>query len=209
MTNAQFSLTWHFKSQSSYQLQQIAIFASGTGSNARKIIEYFAGHPDISVKLVISNRKTAPVLDMAAGFGIETMVISRTTFYESEDLLHRLATIDLVVLAGFLWLIPAYLVKAFPQRIVNIHPALLPRYGGKGMYGMNVHRAVSAAGDPTSGMTIHYVNEEYDEGQIIFQASCPIIPGEAAEEIAQKVLSLEHQHFAPVIEQLLTNNDRS
>ena len=146
---------------------------------------------------------------MAAGFGIETMVISRTTFYESEEILDQLATIDLVVLAGFLWLIPTYFVRAFPQRIVNIHPALLPKYGGKGMYGMNVHRAVSEAKEEESGMTIHYVNEHYDEGQIIFQATCPLIPGEAAEEIARKVLILEHQHFAPVIEQLLTNIDRS
>ncbi|MEL6836889.1 MAG: phosphoribosylglycinamide formyltransferase [Bacteroidota bacterium] len=190
-------------------MQQIAIFASGTGSNARKIIEYFADHPSIKVSLVVSNRKSAPVLEMAAENGVATLVISRSSFYETEDILKALATIETVVLAGFLWLIPSYLVKAFPQRIVNIHPALLPKYGGKGMYGMNVHRAVSEAGETESGMTIHYVNEEYDEGQIIFQASCPLIPGEAAENIAQKVLSLEHQHFAPVIEQLLTNNDRS
>lgn len=208
-TNAHFSLTCSIQSHSSYQLQQIAIFASGTGSNARKIIEYFADHPSIKVSLVVSNRKSAPVLEMAAENGVATLVISRNSFYETEDILKALATIEMVVLAGFLWLIPSYLVKAFPQRIVNIHPALLPKYGGKGMYGMNVHRAVSEAGDPESGMTIHYVNEEYDEGQIIFQASCPLISGEAAENIAQKVLSLEHQYFAPVIEQLLTKNDRS
>ncbi len=190
-------------------MQQIAIFASGTGSNARKIIEYFADHPTVRVSLVVSNRSTAPVLDMAAENGVPTLVISRSNFYESEDILQALATIELVVLAGFLWLIPPYLVKAFPQRIVNIHPALLPKYGGKGMYGMNVHRAVSEAQEATSGMTIHYVNEVYDEGQIIFQASCQLVPGEAAENIAKKVLSLEHQHFAPVIEQLLTKKDRS
>ncbi|MEL6970905.1 MAG: phosphoribosylglycinamide formyltransferase, partial [Bacteroidota bacterium] len=201
-TNAHFSLTCSIQSHSSYQLQQIAIFASGTGSNARKIIEYFADHPSIKVSLVVSNRKSAPVLEMAAENGVATLVISRNSFYETEDILKALATIEMVVLAGFLWLIPSYLVKAFPQRIVNIHPALLPKYGGKGMYGMNVHRAVSEAGDSESGMTIHYVNEEYDEGQIIFQASCPLISGEAAENIAQKVLSLEHQYFAPVIEQL-------
>ena len=113
------------------------------------------------------------------------------------------------MLAGFLWLIPDYLVRAFPQRIVNIHPALLPKYGGKGMYGMNVHRAVSEAGERESGMTIHYVNEQYDEGQVIFQARCPIEPGEAPELIAKKVLALEHAHFAPVVEQLLQENDRS
>ena len=208
-TNAHFSLTCSIQSHSSYQLQQIAIFASGTGSNARKIIEYFADHPSIKVSLVVSNRKSAPVLEMAAENSAATLVISRNSFYETEDILKALATIEMVVLAGFLWLIPSYLVKAFPQRIVNIHPALLPKYGGKGMYCMIVHRAVSEAGEPESGMTIHYVNEEYDEGQIIFQASCPLISGEAAENIAQKVLSLEHQYFAPVIEQLLTKNDRS
>ena len=190
-------------------MQQLAIFASGTGSNARKIIEYFSGHPSIQVSLVVSNRKTAPVLEMAAGFGIKTLVLQRKEFYETENILADLANIDLLVLAGFLWLIPDYLVKAFPQQIVNIHPALLPQYGGKGMYGMNVHRAVSAAQETESGMTIHYVNEHYDEGQIIFQARCAINPGEEAEVIAKKVLKLEHQHFAPVIEQLLLKNDRS
>lgn len=190
-------------------MQQLAIFASGTGSNARKIIEYFSGHPSIQVSLVVSNRKTAPVLEMAAGFGIKTLVLQRKEFYETENILADLANIDLLVLAGFLWLIPDYLVKAFPQQIVNIHPALLPQYGGKGMYGMNVHRAVSAAQETESGMTIHYVNEHYDEGQIIFQARCAINPSEEAEAIAKKVLKLEHQHFAPVIEQLLLKNDRS
>lgn len=146
---------------------------------------------------------------MAASFGVETLVIRREEFYQSEQLLSSLEDIDLIVLAGFLWLIPGYLVQAFPRRIVNIHPALLPQYGGKGMYGMNVHRAVSAAKEEESGMTIHYVNEHYDEGQVIFQARCPIVPGEAAEQIAQKVLALEHEHFAPVIEQLLLKTDRS
>ncbi len=159
--------------------------------------------------MVISNRSTAPVLDMAAGFGVETLVIKREEFYQTEQLLDSLKGIDLLVLAGFLWLIPGYLVQAYPQGIVNIHPALLPQYGGKGMYGMNVHRAVSKAEETESGMTIHYVNEHYDEGQIIFQARCPIIPGEAPEQIAKKVLALEHEHFAPVIEQLLLKTDRS
>lgn len=190
-------------------MQQIAIFASGTGSNARKIITYFTGHPSIKVSLVVSNRKTAPVLAMADDFGVDTLVISRQEFHESEAILDRLNGVDLIVLAGFLWLIPDYLVRAFPQQIINIHPALLPKYGGKGMYGIHVHHAVSDALESESGITIHYVNEHYDEGQIIFQARCAIVPGEPPEQIAQKVLLLEHHHFAPVIEQLLLKNDRS
>lgn len=185
-------------------MQHIAIFASGTGSNARKIVEYFDGHPSIRVAVVVSNKADAPVLDMARAHGIPTVVINRQSFYGSEALLAHLVGIDLLVLAGFLWLVPEWLTAAFAQRIVNIHPALLPNYGGKGMYGMHVHQAVHAAGDPESGITIHYVNAQYDEGQIIFQARCPIAPDDTPTDIAAKVLALEHQHFAPVIEQLLT-----
>lgn len=190
-------------------MQRIAIFASGTGSNARKIVEYFKGHASIEVSLVVTNKATAPVLDMAATHGIPTLLLNRVTFYETEELLGQLKGIDLIVLAGFLWLIPDYLVRHFPRRIVNIHPALLPKYGGKGMYGKYVHQAVKAAGETESGITIHYVNEHYDEGRVIFQASCPLESEDDAEAIAQKVLSLEHRHFAPVIEQLLTINYRS
>lgn len=185
--------------------ERIAIFASGSGSNALQIIDYFRGHPHIEVALVVSNRRTAPVLEKAARHGIATLIVDRTRFYESESLLDKLKAhqITLVVLAGFLWLIPAYLVRSFPRRIVNIHPALLPSYGGKGMYGMHVHRAVKAAGERRSGMTIHYVNERYDEGSIIFQADCPLDPADTPEEIAAKVLRLEHAHYAPVIEKTL------
>lgn len=183
----------------------IAIFASGTGSNAQKIIEYFKNNTDIQVGLVVSNKPTAPVLTMAEGHGIATLIIGRTPFYTSEVLLDELAThdIDFIVLAGFLWLIPPYLIRRFPNRIVNIHPALLPKYGGKGMYGNHVHRAVKAAGETESGITIHYVNENYDEGNIIFQDRCSLAPTDTAPQIAQKVLRLEHQHFAPTIEKLL------
>ncbi len=190
-------------------MQKIAIFASGTGSNASKIVEYFKGHPSIEVSLVVSNKATAPVLDMAATSGIPTLLLNRASFYETEELLGQLKGIDLIVLAGFLWLIPDYLVRHFPRRIVNIHPALLPKYGGKGMYGKYVHQAVQAAGEKESGITIHYVNEHYDEGRLIFQTSCLLEPEDDAEVIARKVLSLEHRHFAPVIEQLLTINYRS
>lgn len=185
-------------------MQQIAIFASGTGSNARKIVEYFRGHPSIRVSVIVSNKADAPVLDMAAANGIPTVIIDRKAFYETDALMAHLAGADLLVLAGFLWLVPAWLVAAFPQRIVNIHPALLPDYGGKGMYGMHVHQAVYAAGEKESGITIHYVNEQYDEGQPLFQARCAIAPSDTPTDIAAKVLALEHQHFAPVIEQLLT-----
>lgn len=186
-------------------MNKIAIFASGTGSNARKIVEYFKNHASIQVGLVISNKATAPVLEMAKQHHIPTLLINRTSFYKSEDILIKLDaySIDFVALAGFLWLIPAYLVRRFPNRIVNIHPALLPQYGGKGMYGSHVHRAVKAAGETTSGMTIHYVNEHYDEGNIIFQASCALEKEDTAEDIARKVLVLEHQHFAPTMEKVI------
>ncbi len=189
----------------SKQNQHLAIFASGTGSNARQIVKYFEQHPSISVALIISNKASAPVLEMARQAGIDTLVIDRPFFYESEDILKKLAAypVDLLVLAGFLWLIPGYLVQAYPNRIVNVHPALLPKYGGKGMYGMHVHRAVKAAGEAESGMTIHFVNEHYDEGAVIFQARCALSPKDDAEQIAAKVLALEHHHFAPVIEQVL------
>lgn len=183
----------------------IAIFASGTGSNAAKIIEYFEGNPNIRVSLLVSNKADAPVLALADAKGIEKLVLRRADFYEAENLLETLRArgISFIVLAGFMWLVPDYLVKAYVGRMVNIHPALLPQYGGKGMYGMNVHRAVKAAGERQTGITIHYVDEHYDEGSIIFQARCAIAPEDRPEDIARKVQQLEHRHFAPVVEELL------
>ena len=142
---------------------------------------------------------------MAEENGVETLVVDRQEFYQSHSLLRALEfrAIDFIVLAGFLWLVPSYLVAAYRGRMVNIHPALLPGYGGKGMYGKHVHQAVKAAGDAESGMTVHYVNEKYDDGDIIFQARCPLSPDDSADEIARKVLQLEHRYFAPVIEKLL------
>lgn len=191
-------------------MHRLAIFASGTGSNARKIVEYFKNKPDIRVQLVVSNKANAPVLDMAKAHHIDTLLLDRPGFYESEATLETLRAqdIDWIILAGFLWLIPAYLVREFSGRIVNIHPALLPRYGGKGMYGKRVHEAVCQAGERESGMTIHYVNERYDEGNIIFQASCRLTPADGPDVIAAKVLKLEHEHFAPVIEQLIRKHER-
>lgn len=189
-------------------MKNIAIFASGNGSNARRIIEYFQAHPAITVALVLSNRPDAPVLAMAASHGVDTLVFDRQQFYQTEDVRSVLEKYDitLVVLAGFLWLVPPYLTEAYQGRIINIHPALLPRYGGAGMYGLRVHEAVKAAQEGTTGITIHYVNEHYDEGQIIFQAQCAIDPMDTPQDIAQKVQTLEHAHFPRVIEQLLLGN---
>lgn len=189
-------------------MYHIAIFASGTGSNAKKIVEYFKGHPEINVNLVVSNNEKAPVLEMARSNNIPTLVINRDSFYNSEDILEKfhIYSIDFVVLAGFLLLVPKYLTRKFHNRIINIHPALLPKYGGKGMYGMNVHKAVKAAHEKESGITIHFVNEKYDEGEIVFQESCELMPEDSAEIIAKKVLQLEHQHYSKVIEKILTKD---
>lgn len=188
-------------------MKRIAIFASGTGSNARKIVEYFKEDEEIEVALIISNKKDARVLNMAEEHGIDQWVINRKYFYKTEDILAKLEAykVDFIALAGFLWLIPEYLVNAFDNKIVNIHPALLPKYGGKGMYGHYVHEAVKAAGEKESGMTIHYVNTKYDEGSIIFQAKCALEENDSPEEIAKKVLTLEHKYFAQTIEKLLKN----
>jgi len=186
-------------------MTKIAIFASGRGSNARKIIEYFQDKADVSVALVISNKPDAPVLELASTHQISSLVLHKSSFYHNDDLLKELRAfeVDFIVLAGFLWLIPEYLVKAFPKRIINIHPALLPSYGGKGMYGMNVHRAVQKAQEQHSGITIHYVNENYDEGNILFQARCKVTEQDSPEDIARKVQALEHQYFPPIIEAVL------
>lgn len=186
-------------------MKNIAVFASGTGSNARKLIEYFKQSPLGRVSLVVSNKANAGVLDIAREHGVETALITRAGFYESDDFLQvlREKKIDFIVLAGFLWLVPAWLVKAYRGRIVNIHPALLPKYGGKGMYGIHVHEAVVAAGEKESGITIHQVNEHYDEGDTIFQARCPVLPDDTAADLAKRVLALEHRHFPEVVEQAL------
>jgi phosphoribosylglycinamide formyltransferase 1 len=186
-------------------LKRIAIFASGTGSNAKKIITHFQDNPDIEISLVVSNNKDAKVLDMAHSFNIPTLVVNKSLLNSSDYILEKFSIfpINFIVLAGFLLLIPKYLVDKFPNSIVNIHPALLPKFGGKGMYGMNVHKAVKESGEKETGITIHYVNEKYDEGSIILQASCPVSPEDSPEEIAKNVLKLEHEHFAKTIERIL------
>ena len=183
----------------------IAIFASGTGSNAKKIVEHTKHNLNITVSLIVSNKADALVLDMARENGIPTLVIDRPFLYHSEDILKifNKYSIGFVVLAGFLWLVPTYLVRAFAGRMINIHPALLPKYGGKGMYGMRVHEAVKKAGEKETGITIHFVNEHYDDGDIVFQAKCPVRPEDTPEDIAQNIHQLEHRHFPEVIEKLL------
>jgi len=186
-------------------MKRIAIFASGNGSNAQRIVEYFSGNRQVEVALILSNREDAYVLERARKLGIPVKTFDRKTFYETDDVLNWLenAKINLVVLAGFLWLVPSNLIAAFPGAIVNIHPALLPAYGGKGMFGEAVHKAVIESGEKESGITIHFVDEKYDHGNIIFQAKCSIEKCETPGSLAQKIHELEYEHFPKVIEQLL------
>ena len=187
---------------------KLAIFASGRGSNAEKIIEHFAGSSRVSIELIVTNKKDAKVLDLAKKHNISQFVIaSKSTFSKSNSTIETLQEREIthVILAGFLWLIPSSLISAFPNKIINIHPALLPSYGGKGMYGMNVHKAVKANNEKESGITIHLVNEKYDDGKHLAQISCEIDPIDSPEEIAKKVLALEHYHYPRVIEEYLNS----
>lgn len=189
--------------------KRIAIFASGSGTNAERIMSHFKDHPLAGVSVVLSNKPDARVLERAARFNVETRVFDREEFYNSnriQDFLEE-RKIDLVALAGFLWLIPPELIRAFEGRIVNIHPALLPKYGGKGMYGMHVHEAVLASGDRESGISIHYVNEVYDEGRIIHQARCPVKPDDTPESLAGRIHELEYRDYPAIIEKLLRETD--
>jgi phosphoribosylglycinamide formyltransferase 1 len=190
-------------------MKKIAIFASGSGTNAQNIAEYFLASGDITVSLILANKPDAYVLERAKKLGIPSMVFTRKEFYESAIILDVLLKnkIDFIVLAGFLWLVPDYLLKTYSGKIINIHPALLPKYGGKGMYGEKVHQAVIQSGDKQTGITIHFVNDHYDEGEIIFQDSFDILPGDTAESIAQKVHALEYLHFPRVIEETIRRVD--
>lgn len=185
-------------------MKRLAILASGSGSNAEKIMEHFQNSEIAEIALVASNKAEAFVLERAKKFGVPTFTFSRKEM-DAGVLLEKLQeeNIDWVILAGFLLKIPVELTRAFPDRIVNIHPALLPKYGGKGMYGSFVHEAVKAAGDTESGITIHLVNENYDEGRIVFQTSTPVTETDTPDSIAEKVHALEHKHFPEVIEGLL------
>jgi len=180
---------------------RLAIFASGKGSNALKIIQYFDNHKFIQVKLIVCNKPEAGVLDIARNQGIKSLLIVKKTFSDTDEYIQQLKNegITHIILAGFLWKIPANLIAAFPNRILNIHPALLPKHGGKGMYGEHVHLAVLDAGDKQSGITIHLVDEQYDHGKTIFQASIDVNPGENAQTLANRIHILEHEHYPAVI----------
>ena len=186
-------------------MYRIAIFASGTGTNASKIIDYFDEDQEVEVALILSNKPNAYVLEVAKNHRIPSKIIERESFYNTDSVVEALKSeeIDLIVLAGFLWLVPNNLVEQFEGRIVNIHPALLPKYGGKGMYGMNVHRAVYEAKESETGISIHYVNNNYDEGKMIFQAHCKIDKADGPEEIAKKVQKLEHKYFPFIVDKVL------
>lgn len=186
-------------------MKRIAIFASGTGSNAKNIIQYFGTNPEVTVVAVLTNNPNAKVLDAAAELGVATLVFSREEFYKTHKINQFLGDqhVDLILLAGFLWLVPQHLVHDYPRRIINIHPALLPKFGGKGMFGNHVHEAVKASGAKESGITIHFVNEKYDEGDILFQTTCKVSKEDTPETIAAKVHQLEYEYYPKVIEQLL------
>lgn len=183
----------------------IAIFASGNGSNAQQIAEYFESSQYIRISRIYCNNPRAQVLERAGKLGIPTMLFDRTDFTKSTKVLDQLLSdqTDCITLAGFLWLVPQHILRNFHNRIVNIHPALLPKYGGKGMYGSKVHEEVIENGEAESGITIHYVNEKYDEGQIIFQAKCEVKPDETPESLASKVHELEYEYYPRIIEKLV------
>lgn len=189
-------------------MNNIAVFASGNGTNAENIIQYFnggAGKDDARVVLVVCNRKGAGVIGRAERLGVPVSVLSSSELNDRNYLLGLLKEhkVDFIVLAGYLLLIPQWLVQAYPHKIVNIHPALLPKYGGKGMYGSNIHKAVVAAGESQTGITIHYVNECYDEGEIIFQTQVDLLPTDTVEDVEKKIHQLEQQNFPRVIDSVL------
>jgi len=185
----------------------IAVFASGYGSNAQKIFEYFGNFPNYKISLVLSNNKDAFVLKRAEIFKIDSVIVSREDFYKSDIVLNILKTnkIDFIVLAGFMWLIPSQFINSFSNKIINIHPALLPKFGGKGMYGDFVHQSVKNSGTDETGISIHFVNEKYDEGDIIFQEKCRILDSDSVEDIAFKVHELEYKFYPSVIKGVCDN----
>ncbi|TCO30941.1 formyltetrahydrofolate-dependent phosphoribosylglycinamide formyltransferase [Pedobacter psychrotolerans] len=185
--------------------KRIAIFASGSGSNAQKLMEHFKRSNDIEISLVLTNNADAYVLQRADNFEIPSHIFDKNEFYKTDEVIDLLKNLDIdfIVLAGFLWLIPKNLIAAYPGRIVNIHPAILPKFGGKGMYGDYVHNAVIAAGETEGGITIHYVDEHYDEGEYIYQAKYKIDRGDSLEMVKFKGQQLEHQHYPRIVEGLV------
>ena len=190
--------------------KRIAIFASGSGSNAQSIIEYFHQKENIEVALIVCNKSNAFVVQRARKLGVKCFVFNIETFKNNLgflDILNKYK-VDWIVLAGFLLKIPEYIIDEYQNKIINIHPALLPKYGGKGMYGINVHRSVLENKESESGISIHFVNKNYDEGKIIFQASCKISLEDSVESLARKIHVLEHQHYSRVIEETIINSDQ-
>ena len=185
-------------------MKRIAVFVSGGGTNLQRIADYFAPNPDVEVVCVVSNNKDAYANQRAKNLGIPLLLVDKARFND-EKFVERMKSLDLdlIVLAGFLWLIPQKLIEAFPNKIINIHPALLPKYGGKGFYGHHVHEAVVAAHEKESGITIHYVNEKYDSGDIIFQKTVSLTPTDTPDDVAAKIHVLEQENFPVVIEKLL------
>ena len=186
-------------------MERIAIFASGNGSNAENIAQYFKNHPSIEVALIVSNNPNAYVLERTKKLGVKSATFSKSDFSENDKILHFLLKNDIkwIILAGFLLKIPQNLTKAFANKIINIHPSLLPKHGGKGMYGDRVHQAVIDAKEQESGITIHYVNDHYDEGEVIFQAKCSVNPNDSVEDLANIIHHLEYEHFPRTIERLI------
>ncbi|HEY8387060.1 MAG TPA: phosphoribosylglycinamide formyltransferase [Parasegetibacter sp.] len=188
----------------------VSIFASGTGSNAAKIIQHFKYHPDIRISLIVSSKATAGVLNIAESHSIPAITLKRDAFLNTDEYVNLLREKDIkfIVLAGFLWKVPDNLIEAFRDHIINIHPALLPKFGGKGMYGMFVHEAVKKAGEPVTGITIHKVDEHYDHGDVIFQAECPVEETDTPESIAKKVQMLEHTWFPVIVEKYISGLEK-
>jgi len=186
-------------------MKKIVLFASGSGSNIENIVQFFQDKPNVTIAGVLTNKRDAKVLDRCNKLNINGLYFNKHAFFKTDCVLEVLESMqpDLIVLAGFLLKIPQKMVQKYPNKIVNIHPALLPKFGGKGMYGMNVHKAVKKQKENETGITIHYVNENYDEGAIIFQAKTAVLPDDSAEAIAKKVHQLEYEHFPKVIEKLL------
>ena len=186
-------------------MKRIVIFASGSGSNTENLIKFFHNKENASVIQVLTNNPSAKVLDRCKKLNISALSFNRIAFTKTGDILNilKISQPNLIILAGFLWKFPKDILKAFPNKVINIHPALLPKYGGKGMYGMRVHQAVVANNETKTGITIHYVNENYDEGAIIFQAKCEVSNSDSADDIAAKIHELEMKHFPEVVEKLL------
>ena len=190
-------------------MTRIAIFASGSGSNAENIANYFSTNTQVEITLILTNKANAFVLERAKKLNIKSFVFNSVQFSETNDIVNLLNDnkIDLIVLAGFLLKIPEHLIQAFQHKIINIHPALLPKFGGKGMYGDHVHKAVVQNKETESGITIHYVNENYDEGKIIFQAICEVLPTDSYQDVAAKIHTLEYEHFPKTIDTLIKNSN--